>query len=66
MIPPRERAAWRPWVRLVVADLQQALARPAARRDEAWLRSLFLIPYRAPLTREVLRSGYPGIAPRLS
>lgn len=49
LIPAREFGAWRPWLRLVVADLEQALMGPIDERDEAWERWLFLIPYSVPV-----------------
>lgn len=51
VIPPAEVAAWQPWIRLVLVDLQRALRWPAARRNEAWARWLFLIPYSIPVNR---------------
>jgi hypothetical protein len=48
-LPPAELERWQPWVRLVVTDLQRALCWPVARRDEAWARWLFLIPYSIPV-----------------
>lgn len=49
VVPPGELAVWRPWIWLVVADLRRALGWPVARRDEAWVRWLFLIPYSIPV-----------------
>lgn len=48
-LPAVDRDAWRPWVRLVLADLRRALAWPPAARDERWARWLFLIPYSTPV-----------------
>jgi hypothetical protein len=47
-LPDEERAAWRPWIALVVADLRRALAWPR-RSTESWRRWLFLIPYSVPV-----------------
>jgi len=47
-IPREELDAWTRWIAVVVADLQCALAWPAVRRSEDWLRWLFLIPYSIP------------------
>jgi hypothetical protein len=38
-------AEWRHFALVVVANLRHALLLPVARRNEAWLRWLFLIPY---------------------
>jgi hypothetical protein len=38
---------WRQFIQVVVANLRHALLLPVARRNEAWLRWLFLIPYSA-------------------
>jgi hypothetical protein len=40
-----EADARRPFIDAVVANLRHALLLPVARRNEAWLRWLFLIPY---------------------
>jgi hypothetical protein len=48
-VPVTERDRWRPWVRLVVADLRLALTQRAA--HEAWIKWLFLIPYSVPVSR---------------
>lgn len=50
-IPAHQHDDWGPWVRLVLADLSQALRRPAVARDESWGRWLFLIPYAIPTPR---------------
>jgi hypothetical protein len=47
-VPMAERAVWRPWIRLVVLDLERALRWPLDKRDDAWARWLFLIPYSIP------------------
>jgi hypothetical protein len=61
LVPPRHLSTWRPWVELVRLDLQGALARPPARRTQAWARWLFLIPYGVPMPRparlRLLREG---------
>ena len=45
LVPPGETGRWRPFIRVVVADLRHALLRPVTERNEAGLRWLFLIPY---------------------
>ncbi len=50
VVPRGDLEAWRPWIRLVLGDLQRALAWPAGRRTEAWARWLFAIPYSIPAT----------------
>jgi hypothetical protein len=47
LVPPGEAERWRRFIQAVVANLERALLRPVTRRDEAWLRWLFLIPYGA-------------------
>lgn len=44
--------SWKPWIRLVLTDLDRALSWPAGRRNEAWIRWLFLIPYSIPVRGE--------------
>ncbi len=58
-IPIHEREDWRTWMRLVLSDLRQALARPVAERDERWGRWLFLVPYSIPAPRP--RRSTPAI-----
>src|SRR5204862_143444 len=48
LVPPDERARWRPWIDVVLAKLGRALERAPERRDRRWLRSLFLVAYDAP------------------
>lgn len=48
-VPADEQGRWRPWIRLVTDDLTGALALPPERRDRAWTRRLFLIPYSLPV-----------------
>jgi hypothetical protein len=50
VVPPGEVDLWEPWIRLTIADLRRALAWPAGRRTEAWVRWLFNIPYSIPVT----------------
>jgi hypothetical protein len=47
-VPIDEAARWRRFIALVVGDLRSALARPPDKRDAAWFRWLFLIPYSVP------------------
>jgi len=60
-VPPGELDVWRAWIRLTITDLQRALAWPAGRRSQAWVRWLFDIPYSIPVTgrrpRDVLAGG---------
>ncbi len=46
-LPTEDGARWQRFVRMLVAELQQALLLPVTRRNEAWVRWLFLVPYRA-------------------
>lgn len=62
-IPPPELEAWKPWVRLALADLRQALAPTRSQHNEEWLRWLFLIPYSIPVRGRGARpprSPWPG------
>ena len=54
-IPPPELEAWQPWVRLMLADLRQALASTPSPRSDEWVRWLFLIPYSIPIRRRAAR-----------
>jgi len=48
LVPPDERARWRPWIDVVLAKLGRGLERAPERRDRRWLRSLFLVAYYVP------------------
>jgi hypothetical protein len=48
LVPPDERARWRPWIDVVLTKLGRALERAPERRDRRWLRSLFLVAYDVP------------------
>ncbi len=45
LVPAEEAGDWSQFIDVVVANLRHALLLPVARRNEAWLRWLFLIPY---------------------
>jgi hypothetical protein len=45
LLPADASPEWQHFIQLVVANLRHALLLPVARRNEAWLRWLFLIPY---------------------
>ena len=46
LVPAAEDSEYRrQFIRVLVANLRHALLRPVTRRNEAWLRWLFLIPY---------------------
>jgi hypothetical protein len=47
LVPADDAEHWRQFIALVVANLRHALMLPVARRNEAWVRWLFLIPYSA-------------------
>src|SRR5882724_185865 len=59
LVPPDERAAWDPWVGLVVGDLERALCRPVVDWNQAWARRLLLIAYSVPIPRERLAPAWP-------
>lgn len=50
VVPGDQFDVWKPWIRLTPADLTRALAWPLARRDDTWVRWLFVIPYSIPVT----------------
>ena len=54
---PDERGEWRHFVQLVVANLRHALLQPVTKRNEAWVRWLFLIPYSIRQTAEASPAG---------
>jgi len=64
VIPPAELNLWRTWIRLTIGDLQRALAWPAGRRTEAWVRWLFDIPYSIPVTPRRPAHAAPSSAGR--
>jgi len=45
LVPADEVERWRHFIYLVIANLRHALLLPVTRRNEAWVRWLFLIPY---------------------
>ncbi|HUM16244.1 MAG TPA: hypothetical protein VL086_11195 [Candidatus Nitrosotalea sp.] len=47
LVPADDAAEWRHFIDVVVANLRHALQLPVTRRNEAWVRWLFLIPYSA-------------------
>ena len=60
VVPAPDLDVWKPWIRLVLADLTRALAWPPTRRTETWVRWLFFIPYSIPVPRKrVARQGPP-------
>jgi hypothetical protein len=46
-LPAENAERWRRFIRILVAHLRQALLVPVTRRNEAWVRWLFLVSYRA-------------------
>jgi len=45
LVPAEESEGWRQFIQVVVANLRHALLLSVTRRNEAWVRWLFLIPY---------------------
>jgi hypothetical protein len=45
LVPAEDSERWGQFIRVLVANLRHALLRPVTRRNEAWVRWLFLIPY---------------------
>ncbi len=47
LVPAGEAARWRHFIGVLVANLRHAMQLPVTRRNEAWVRWLFLIPFTA-------------------
>jgi len=62
LVPAEEREGWRQFIQVVVANLRHALLRWVTRRNEAWVRWLFLIPYSVKALEPVERTPVP-VAP---
>ena len=62
LVPAAERDGWRQFILIVVANLRHALLLPVTRRNEAWVRWLFLIPYSVKAFEPVERTPVP-VAP---
>ena len=45
LVPVGDAERWRQYIKVLVANLRYALLLPVSRRNEAWVRWLFLIPY---------------------
>ena len=45
LVPAEDEKRWRQYIKVLVANLRYALLLPVSRRNEAWVRWLFLIPY---------------------
>jgi hypothetical protein len=58
---PAESEGWRQFVRAVVANLRHALLLPVTRRNEAWVRWLFLIPYSVKALEPADRTAPPAV-----
>ena len=61
MVPAVESEGWRQFVRVVVANLRHALLLPVTRRNEAWVRWLFLIPYSVKALEPADRTAPPAV-----
>jgi len=59
LVPAGEREGWGQFIRVVVANLRHALLLPVTRRNEAWVRWLFLIPYSVKAFEPVERMPVP-------
>jgi len=61
LVPANAAPDWHHFIRLVVANLRHALLLPVARRNEAWVRWLFLIPYSIRSAPGAMApAGHPG------
>jgi hypothetical protein len=49
-VPRGELDRWKSWIHLALRDMGRALGWPPARRSQAWVRWLFLIPYSMPVS----------------
>jgi len=45
LVPAAEARRWKQYILVLIANLRYALLLPVSRRNEAWVRWLFLIPY---------------------
>jgi len=63
MVPADGSEGWRQFVRVVVANLRHALLLPVTRRNEAWVRWLFLIPYSVKALEPADRTVPPSVMP---
>ena len=45
LVPAADAPRWQQYIKVLVANLRYALLLPVSRRNEAWVRWLFLIPY---------------------
>jgi len=45
LVPAADAPRWSQYIKVLVANLRYALLLPVSRRNEAWVRWLFLIPY---------------------
>jgi hypothetical protein len=63
LVPPDDTREWGHFVEVVVANLRHALLRPVSRRNEAWVRWLFLIPYSIRQTAEIPAAPAEAPAP---
>jgi len=60
LVPTAEAERWRQYIKVLVANLRYALLLPVSRRNEAWVRWLFLIPYSA---KECEQVAGPSVSP---
>lgn len=63
LVPPDDTREWAHFADLVVANLRHALLLPVSRRNEAWVRWLFLIPYSIRQTAEIPAAPAEAPAP---
>lgn len=61
LVPAGEVAEWRHFIGVLVANLRHALQLPVTRRNEAWVRWLFLIPYTANACGSDRRATAPAV-----
>ena len=45
LVPAADAPRWKQYIAVLIANLRYALLLPVSRRNEAWVRWLFLIPY---------------------
>lgn len=61
LVPPDEAEGWLRFIQRVVATLRHALVQPVTRRDEAWARWLFLLPYAVEITPETRAAAHAAV-----
>ena len=65
LVPAEDSQRWRQFIQVLVANLRHALLLPVTRRNEAWVRWLFLIPYSVKECASATVPAAPSLPPDL-